>query len=498
MPVQDHVVHLENGHLAADTPASEVQAMVGRALAHGDRGIVVHFHGGLVNYASGMSTAEALYREYLEAGAYPIFFVWESGLIETITNNLDDIRQEKLFKLLWKRLANIVLRKMGQSGAQRSAGELPPVDDAAVQAAIDGATEAEELQPLLDTEPEIDRTVTELTDFERLALETELEMDPELTIAIEEVSNGLRTPAEVAADLSSRSATVQGSTTTLMDPRALDLLVDRPDPAARGLISTARMIKAAVAVAAHVISRFVRDRDHGFHATLVEEILRELYLANVGQLVWSQMKKDTADSFGDDQATHGGTAFLTALRDAIGSNPPPRITLVGHSAGAVYISEFLEKAASLLPASAKFGIVFEAPASTFEKTSATLRRHASMIDGFRMFTMDDGREQGDRLVPVLYPHSLLYFISGVVEAGEDTPIMGMERYYDAARYPDGSFPQITEARDFVGAQGDRAAWSVTSPGAPPGRQTTAVKHGDFDDEDPATLASVREIIRQGF
>jgi hypothetical protein len=498
VPIADHIVHLENGVLASDTPPAVVEHIVDAALSHGGNGLVLHFHGGLVKYSKGKSIAEKLCDEYLAAGAYPVFFVWESGLIETIINNLDQIGRESFFRLLWKRLANIALRKMGQDTTQRAANELPEVDDASVQAAIDTALATQDPALLLGGEPQVDATVAELTAVEGLALEAEFETDPELTMAIERISNGLRTPAEIEADRTRRAVTVQGSTETLMDPAALDALVDRPDPTQRGLISTGRMIKAIVAIAASVISRFGGGRDHGFHATVVEEILRELYLANAGHLIWSQMKQDTADAFGPDEDTHGGTAFLARLRYGLDGHAPPKVTLVGHSTGAVYISEFLDKADELLPPAVTFGVILEAPAASFVKTAATLRRHAARIDGFRMFTMSDERERADRLVPVLYPHSLLYFVSGVVEGDADTPIVGMQRFYDPARYPDVDFPAIAAVRSFVEADATRVAWSVTAGGTPVGFGTEATKHGAFDDEDAATLASVKHIIGRGF
>jgi hypothetical protein len=497
MAVQNHVIHLENGRLAADTPPDAVRSLVGRALEHGGNGIVVHFHGGLVNYANGMATAESLHGEYLDAGAYPVFFVWESGLIETITNNLDQIRREEIFRLIWKRLVNIVLRKIGQSDTDRSFGVLPPIDDATVQTAIDRAVLADERLPLDQAEPAVPDGIEDLTEAERQTLMDELLLDPELPSAIEEISNGLRPPAQVEADMVSRAATVQGSSATLMDPRALDELVERPDPTSRGVVSTMTMIKAIVSIAARIIHRFTRGRDHGFHATVVEEILRGLYLANVGELIWTQIKQDTADAFGADETVHGGTAFLTALRDALGTDPPPHITLVGHSTGAVYISEFLDRVTEILPDTVRFGVVFEAPAATLAKAAATIESHSSRITGFRMFTMDDSHERQDRLVPVLYPHSLLYFVSGVVEPSADTPLVGMHRFYDPSRFPDGEFPAIKIVRDFVG-HSDGAAWSVTAPEAPLGWRSEATTHTAFDYEDRPTLSSVKQIIRNGF
>jgi hypothetical protein len=498
MPIADHIVHLESGVLANDTPPDVVDRIVERALSHGGNGLVLHFHGGLVRYSRGKAIAERLCDEYLAAGAYPVFFVWESGLIETITNNLDQIGRESFFRLLWKRLAGIALRKMGQDTTQRAANELPEVDDRSVQAAIDTALATQDPAPLLVAEPPVDATVSELTAVERLALETEFETDPELTIAIQQISNGLRTPAEVEADRTSRAATVQGSTETLMDPATLDELVERPDPTERGLLSTGRMIKAIVAIAAGVISRFRSGRDHGFHATVVEEILRELYLANVGHLIWSQMKQDTADAFGPDEDVHGGTALLSRLRDELDGRAPPKVTLVGHSTGAVYISEFLDKATELLPPAVTFGVILEAPAASFVKMATTLGQHAGRIDGFRMFTMSDERERADRLVPVVYPHSLLYFVSGVVEGDADSPIVGMQRFYDPAQFSDVEFPAVAAVRSFIEADPARVAWSVTAGGTPVGFGTQATKHGAFDDEDAATLASVKHIIGRGF
>jgi len=498
MPIAEHVIHLESGRLAADTPASSVDRLVGRALAHGENGIVIHFHGGLVSYTKGTRTAEALQGEYLEAGAYPVFFLWESGVVETIVNNLGSISKEVFFKVSWKRLSNIVMRKLGQSDSQRAGGVLPPVDDADVQDAIDRALDDHDPTALEATAPPIDREIAELSDHEARILEAELALDFQLSAEIEKVSRGLRTPAEVQADAAARSGTVRVSTATLMDPAALDELVDRHDRAERGLLETAMLIRRLVSVAGGVVKRFITGRDHGFHATIVEELLRGLYLANAGGIVWGQMKTDTADAFGGDVAVHGGDAFLAALNQQLEPAAPPRIVLVGHSAGAVFVSEFLAHADEVLPPEVVFDVVLQAPAATFAKFSETLTTHRQRIAGFRMFSMDDEREQADQLVPFLYPHSLLYFVSGVVEGDVDMPLLGMQRFYDTADFPAPEHADLRAPRQFLGEADDRTVWSVTADDAPAGHQSQARKHGAFDDEDPATLASVKHIIRNGF
>ena len=49
---------------------------------------------------------------------------------------------------------------------------------------------------------------------------------------------------------------------------------------------------------------------------------------------------------------------------------------------------------------------------------------------FRMFTMTDELEKEDDC-KAIYPASLLYLISGILEDRDDTPIAGMMRFYDS-------------------------------------------------------------------
>ncbi len=494
MSTEDHVIHLENGRLAPSTPRAKITQMAQQAVASGH--LVIHFHGGLVPRNTGIEIAERLLPRYSVAGAFPIFFVWESGLIETISNNFKEIAQEKLFRILWKRIAAIVKRKFSQTNNDRAGYVLPHVDTSGLERTIDEALDQDDLSLLAASELKTPAHTDELGDFERLMLQNELGTDAQLNTEIQRVSNSLRDPADIEADLQSRAPRVQGSSTTMMDPRALDQLVDRPTPGHRGIISTAKMIKTIVSIAANVISRFVKDRDHGFHATVVEEILRELYLANVGQFIWETMKTDTADAFGDNSDVHGGTALLDALSGAIDPAKPLKITLVGHSTGAVYISNFLDKTTGLLPDNQRYDVIFLAPASNCQLTADTLTQHRDKIGSFRMFTMTDHYEKKDELVKILYPHSLLYFVSGVVEGGFDVPLVGMERFYDEDDFPAADFPEVATVRDYIEADSDRAVWSVNNAG-PDGHRSTSEKHGDFDN-DLKTLESIEHILAQGF
>lgn len=497
MSINNHLIHLENGILHADTPRQKIDTMIENALAQQETGpLVIHFHGGLVSYNSGREGAIRLLPIYEQAGGFPVFFAWESCLLETIKNNLGEVAKEKIFAIIWKRIRKTIERKLLQVEGGRGLGDLPQPPDDSFEQEINTALASGDVSELMKKDLTDKERLTELSPDEIDLLEAELGFDYELLTAVEEISDTLRDPNDVESELNSRSSTVKGSTATLMDPAALAQIVERPDPSSRGLISTAKIIKAVIKVTVKVISRFVRGRDHGLHATVVEEILHALYLGNVGGLIWKTMKKDTADSFGPDPMVHGGTAFIDALKTLADHSNPPRIVLIGHSTGAVYISEFIKQADKILPASFKFEVIYLAPASTFRLTGETIDQYQHRIAGLRMFTMTNENEKNDQLVPVLYPHSLLYFVSGVVEPEIDMPIVGMQRFYNTEKFPAANFPSVETVRKYMDTIPNSAIWSVTDT-ADDGLKTASLSHGDFDN-DPTTIGSIQHIISNGF
>lgn len=127
MPLDEHVIHLEDGRLASDTDQNKVKEIVDKAITHSDKGgIVIHFHGGLVPYRKGMEIAQKLLPVYKKKGkGYPVFFVWESGLLETLSNNFFEIAKETFFRIVWKRIESIAKRKFEQGPMDRAAFMLP-------------------------------------------------------------------------------------------------------------------------------------------------------------------------------------------------------------------------------------------------------------------------------------------------------------------------------------------------------------------------------------
>ena len=93
-----HVVNLRQGKFSGggvfETANSDVEAIFAEHLPpkleeakqQGKKlRIVVFAHGGLVDEESGLSMARAVIPWWIENGVYPIYFVWETGLFETIT-----------------------------------------------------------------------------------------------------------------------------------------------------------------------------------------------------------------------------------------------------------------------------------------------------------------------------------------------------------------------------------------------------------------------------
>ncbi|MFT6328872.1 MAG: hypothetical protein ACJAYN_000799 [Bermanella sp.] len=499
MSYEDQIVHMENGVLHSDSPKGKIDSIVKGAFSSGNDGpLIIHFHGGLNNFETAKGIAQRLSPVYEEAGGNPMFFAWESGLFETVENNLIEISKEKIFGLVWKRVRRIIERKTLQVIGGRDIGDLPNLETNDVDIEIDNAIRADNVSGLSKKQFQYDATLTELSFEERLLLETELQLDIELVMEAEQISFGLKAPDIVEMELNSRSFnTVKGSERTLMDPLALDKFTERPASGSRGIVSSAKLVKAIVGVAARVISRYLKNRDHGLHATIIEEILRTLYLANVGGYIWKTMKKDTADSFGSNPLAHGGTAVLDSIKTFSSSGEERDITLIGHSAGAIYASEFIKAADSYLDDNIKFKIILLAPAVTFKLMDEVFDKHRSRISDFRMFTMTDENEKKDVLVKYLYPHSLLYFVSGVTESEVDMPLLGMERYFDETLFSSSKFSSVKRVRDLISSDFQNGVIWSESLGNSAGLNTGSRTHGDFDNEEK-TLESVSHIIKNGF
>jgi len=219
--------------------------------------------------------------------------------------------------------------------------------------------------------------------------------------------------------------------------------------------------------------------------------LRAFYLSNVGKNVWDHIKQEASDAF--NQPDHGGSVFLQNLNAYYPNAHNPHITLVGHSAGSIYICELLQNAAKVLPAAVKFDVVFLAPACTYKLFADTLQACKDRIASIRIFAMSDQLEQADVIVPSIYTRSLLYLVSGLFEDAPDTPLLGMQRFFSTAA-PFNKWPEIPLTVTYLSVAQHNNVWSVID--AADGLSSHAKKHGEFYSEN-VTLASLGYILTNG-
>ncbi len=506
---KDHVLHSESGKFGDNTskPADVVRILDQAVAENHTNGLLIHFHGGLVSEKTGREIADRLVPMYASADTYPLFFVWESGLVESIQNNLGDILEDKAFQELTKKVSEWVLKKIGgQIGGGFKGGPGQAIDELALRREYDAWFAGQRPSPPV---PEKDAGVASPAvkgaadlDEDRLAedIEAELDNDPDFQDAL-----GRLHSASFAAKAATRGGGIAPPAERVMvDERALREMFPDQTAATKGVLVWFTVAKFVAKVVLAVIRRYAGNRAHGMYCTVVEEVLRAAYFSTAGTVIWNQMKSDTAESFRDDPACCG-TAVVKALArlDAAGKRFP-RITLVGHSTGAIYICHFLDAAAKHVP-NAQFDVIYLAPAVTYDVFAGALARHASRIRDFRMFAMSDDLESNDALVPIIYTRSLLYFVSGVLE-GEargdgwveqiDAPLVGMRRYLDDATvFNADDFPAVETGRRFLAGAAHRAVWSESLEGD--GLKSNARKHGDFDNNE-STVASVLWVLQHGY
>lgn len=472
--------------------------------------IVFYFHGGLVSKQVGLNGAARLLPHFLSIDAYPLFFVYESGFLEIVSRNLTDIAGEDVFKALLRRLLKYTVSKLRDPLGAKGLTSVPPTD-------IELHTEL--LRRDAGDEPfrqePIDREISPVTESEESDLREELKKDRDLIESLEAIGTDPQETTTTTFNARGLGTRTRKSARTLMSPDVVDeIKVDVANAQAqgsRGVLTTATLLYRAGKILVRVIQRFRNQRDHGIYPTVVEEILREFYVANIGTAVWEDIKSETSDTFvntpGEDR---GGVCVLDRLGALLNSTPRnnwPRISLVGHSTGGVFINNLLSevsrrKQSGTIPQDFSFEhIIFLAPACTFWAFAQSIKLNNTLFTSFRVFGMADTSECKDAIVPLVYTRSLLYFVSGLLEKGPDekpyadVPLVGMQRFFvDTDGYATATESAV---RNFVidstlAPAARRWVWSPSNDGN--GLNSQSLKHGDFHD-DPSTLESVQNILR---
>ncbi len=503
----EHIIRTgKDGELESPT-AAEVDEMVREAVATGR--IVVYFHGGLVPEAAGTATAKRLGTEFTDLGAYPIFFVWRSGWLEIIRNNLVEIAKEDLFERLLRRVLSWAVGKArapegGRGRALPTEAELR--EQLAQRRRMDEPEAGEE--PFADESTE---QTGELTREDEDAFERDILIDTELKRALEGAFAARDKPMNREG---SRGVPNVPPKPTRMDDDVLDEIGDGVAAGgARGDLSILALARKAFQVVKAVVGRFRNGTDSGIYPTVVDELLRAFYVGEVGGALWHAMKKETEDTFAS-AGDRGGRLFLDALAAHLPDDGSVKISLVGHSTGAVFIDNLLREVVrrrregeTPLPEATRFQVVLLAPAATTTHFAETIALAEPLVERLRIFTMDDTSERADRVAGAIYPRSLLYLVSGALERdGDDksalVPLIGLSRYLaateddDLARVlasPLTASAKLQEVRTYLAVK-DRVVLSPSKDDALPGFRAKALSHGAFDNE-PTVIASVAEMIR---
>ena len=481
--LERHLIHLR-GHALGDTSPAElgqlVDALVNEAPANG---LALHFHGAPVCRTEGADQAENLVRMYRHEGIYPVFFLWESAPLDVLGRAVEAAARKKWLRRLIQRLLEFVVRSGKDTGGARGEG-LPPLDNPrdvwnAADAAIDGHADA-------------------IEKYEREVIAARHRLAPGHEDTVQgEINQDAYLRKLLAADL---KAVTDRSQLPVKNPDELVAFpsLDSAEPPTDG----DRSLLTAYEVGFHTFEvfkqareRIATGRDHGLYGTIVEEILRTLHFDVIGQQYWKKVKGDMDGVFAEAEQwctdRPGGTALLNCLAQRL---PPERqlpLAVVGHGIGARAALSLLKSVRKRPIPCVQPRVVLLAPALDFDYYDAAFEMQSHESTALRMFGLNDQLEIKDCWFPVLYPRSLLYFVSGLLESESDQPLIGMERYHrDTPPYDSLSQPRLAASRARIAPA---AVWAVANAGA--GRRTSATSHRDWIHDLP-TLQSICHFIRE--
>lgn len=477
------------------TPA-ELDALFAhlRQQQHGH--LVLFFHGGRVSEQAGLATANALVGLFEERiGAHAVFFLWESSEVEVIPASLGGIAQQPFFQELLKTTLKFVLSKLEPRATARATGRLTLMSNAAMKK--QQVAEAANLTAFGDAQR---AQLKPVSTSEALQFQQALKKNPRYQREVKRMARQLAAERARPRKRVAERAAGGGASHQLSAETATQVHASVKQAAAKpGLVTTEFFNLGAVRVFMNVVQRLREGTDHGVSTTIVEEVLREFYIGQAVTWVWNGMKQEAQSAFLNNQglagdSQHAGTYFLERLRDYVNDsrNPPLKVSLVGHSAGAIYICRLLEKAAEVLPDYRFHQIVFLAPGVDFDLFKLAVIDNPKRSDGFRVYNLRDQLEALDGIIPSVYPRSLLYFVSSLLEETLEKPLVGMERFYSGQPPYDGT--TFRAVRDFVlGAEAKRAVWSETT-GELAGLNCAAQHHGGFP-FDPTLQDSLESLLR---
>ncbi len=243
------IIHTVGDGRLGDTLPQQVAEIA--QLVAASRHSVIHLHGGLVTKESATKSAKQLSPFYERHELLSLFFVWESGLVETLRNNPREIFEEKIFRALLKRILKWAGGKLVDPTGGRTPGSVAdPLDDGTVEIAIAEAQAAagadrviEAKEPLSELPEAPDIAPLKTAEEERFV--RELRESQEFREAFDALMLGLAVEAPPGRSVSPAAAP---RTSLISEPIKAELRQTATE-GQRGLFDPATMIVRAVACA---------------------------------------------------------------------------------------------------------------------------------------------------------------------------------------------------------------------------------------------------------
>ncbi len=464
MDAERHILRTVDGKVSG---TDNTGAIVRALKEEKGKPVVFWFHGGLVDTASGLKTANRVGPKLEEWGQFPIFLVWESGLGHTLQDTIGDLVARKLGRRTVDLVKAMVELKLGD----RRLG---------IAVEKDGGLEFTELD-------------------ERLLREA-VAADPELKKEAQALSG--QKPAAFALEAGVADERTEKANERLQTALRSYVPGEVDKAFGMGPVWLLAIGGFVVEVARRTLARFRRRRDHGVSQTILEEAVRGL---SIGADLWEQMKKDAEANFAPGGA---GRAMLRSMKSALKGRT---VILAGHSTGAIMIHHLLD-AARDEGLEGPFHLRFLAPAIRYDLAQKTISNHKDLIGSMRIFNMSDEAERADKLLeglPVvgqnpwvqgIYKGSLLYMVSGAFESRSgdplgDVPLLGMQRFVDGAFLDEDEAASVRAVTQSVGTPPNAFVWTPTGKDAPVGFRGLSRSHSGFnEDVDLVDGGSVASLI----
>lgn len=453
--------------------SDQVNAIVENLKAKEIKELTIYFHGGLnkeISIEANLQSVLAKLDERNKPNSEAMVFIWKTGFLETVRENLDEIFQSSFGRSLLKWSIRAITKKLKvdfTKSVMNDGLSLDEIEQEWNEAESQNRIPFETIQVEVAGGSKGTAFISDNDEDSNLVSQIQTELEGDYYFNPSKTENDWGTfphKTSVSSDLKNISSEESS------DAKGFDF---------------ASLALAIAKVAIRVIKRYTNDSNHTFQATVVEEICRAYFISDAGQWVWGGMKSKAEQMWA--QGDRVGFDLLDRLSKEL---PNIQLNLIGHSAGSIAICHLIRKKREQRWPISIGKILWLAPACRMDLFLEEIIKYNQEFQSFLMITMKDSFEMKDALVnkiPWLYPSSLLYFISGVLEQEADTPLAGMARYHRSIKpYTTDMFKEI---EIFLNADFKRIILSETDDGASLGFQSKAIDHGAFDN-DESTLKTM--------